>query len=65
MTKQLLAGAAAIVLMSGVGSAQTYRPALPPPPGTLVISAPPPPPIPVPARRQQLLRRALTVTTAN
>ena len=56
MTKQLLAGAAAIVLMSGVGSAQTYRPALPPPPGTLVISAPRRPPIPVPARRQQLLR---------
>jgi hypothetical protein len=34
MTKHLLAGVAAVVLMSGVALAQTYPPAPPPPPGT-------------------------------
>lgn len=43
MTKHLLAGAAALVLMSGVASAQVYPPAPPPPPGTMVVPAPPPP----------------------
>jgi hypothetical protein len=33
MTKHLLAGVAAIVLMSGIASAQTYPPAPPPMPG--------------------------------
>jgi hypothetical protein len=46
MIKHLLTGAAAIVLMSGVASAQTYPPAPPPPPGTVVIPVPPPPPVP-------------------
>ena len=41
MTKHLLAGLAAFVLMSGVASAQTYPPAPP-----LMPNAPPPPPIP-------------------
>jgi len=47
MTKHLLAGVAAVALISGVAFAQVYPPAPPPPPpGTLVIPAPPPPPIP-------------------
>src|SRR5215472_10387016 len=46
MTKHLLAGGAAVALISGVAFAQVYPPAPPPPPGTLVIPAPPPPPIP-------------------
>jgi hypothetical protein len=47
MTKHLLAGAAAVVLMSGVASAQTYPPApLPPPPGTMVAPAVPVVPVP-------------------
>jgi len=45
MTKHLLAGVAAAVLISGVAFAQIYPP--PPPPGTVVVPAPPPPP-PVP-----------------
>ena len=51
MTKHLLAGVAAVVLLSGVAMAQTY-PAPPPPPGTVVMPAAPPapavPPPPVP-----------------
>jgi hypothetical protein len=46
MTKHLLAGVAAVGLMSGVAFAQVYPPAPPPPPGTVVVPAPPPPPIP-------------------
>src|SRR5215510_945956 len=46
LPKHLLAGVAAIGLLSGVAFAQVYPPAPPPPPGTLVIPAPPPPPIP-------------------
>ena len=43
MTKHLLAGVAAAVLISGVASAQVYPPAPPPPPGAVVVPAPPPP----------------------
>ncbi len=39
MTKQLLAGVAAVILMSGVASAQTYPPASPP--GTPIPEIPP------------------------
>jgi len=39
MTKHLLAGVAAVVLMSGVASAQTYPPA--PPPATPIPEIPP------------------------
>jgi hypothetical protein len=46
MIKHLLAGAAALGLLSGVASAQGYPPAPPPPPGTVVVPAPPPPPFP-------------------
>jgi len=46
MTKHLLAGVAAAVLISGVASAQLYPPAPPPPPGAVVVPAPPPPPFP-------------------
>ena len=46
MTKHLLAGVAAAVLISGVASAQVYPPAPPPPPGAVVVPAPPPPPVP-------------------
>jgi hypothetical protein len=46
ITKHLLAGAAAVALMSGVAFAQTYPPAPPPPPGTTVIPVPPPAPLP-------------------
>src|SRR5260370_3239507 len=47
MTKHLLAGVAAVVLMSGVASAQTYPPAPPPPapPGTTVMPVAPPAPL--------------------
>jgi hypothetical protein len=45
MTKPLLGGVVAAVLISGVASAQVYLPALPPPPGTVVVPAPPPPPV--------------------
>jgi hypothetical protein len=45
MTNHLLAGVAAVGLMSGAAFAQVYPPA-PPPPGTVVIPAPPPPLIP-------------------
>ena len=38
MTKNLLAGVAAVVLMSGIASAQTYPPA----PGTPIPQMPPP-----------------------
>jgi hypothetical protein len=48
MIKQLLAGAAAVGLLSGVALAQTYPPAPPPPPGTIVTPAVPVPPVPVP-----------------
>ena len=48
MTRQLLAGVAAVGLMSGVASAQTYPPAPPPPPGTIVTPAFPPAPVLVP-----------------
>jgi hypothetical protein len=44
MTKHLLAGVAAVGLMTGVAFAQTYPPA--PPRDTLVIPAPPSPPVP-------------------
>jgi hypothetical protein len=37
MTKHLLAGVAAAVLISGVASAQVYPPAPPPPPGAVVV----------------------------
>ena len=50
MTKHLLAGVTAAVLISGVASAQIYPPAPPPPPGTVVVPAPSPPP-PVPGAR--------------
>ncbi len=46
MTKHLLAGVAAAVLISGVASAQLYPPGPPLPPGTVVVPAPPPPPFP-------------------
>jgi hypothetical protein len=46
MTKHLLAGVAAAVLISGVASAQLYPPAPPLPPGTVVVPGPPPPPFP-------------------
>jgi hypothetical protein len=46
MSKHLLAGVAAIVLMSGVASAQTYPPAPPAPPGTTVMPVIPPAPVP-------------------
>lgn len=46
MIKHVLAGVAALGLMSGAAFAQTYPPAPPPPPGTVVIPAPPPPPVP-------------------
>lgn len=51
MTKHLLAGAAATVLMSGVALAQTYPPAPPPPvpPPPLVAPAPVAPPVVPPA----------------
>jgi hypothetical protein len=42
MTKHLLAGVTAAVLISGMASAQIYPPA--PPPGAVVAPAPPPPP---------------------
>jgi hypothetical protein len=45
MTKHLLAGVAAVVLMSGVASAQTYPPAPPPTPGVPIA---PPPGTPIP-----------------
>jgi hypothetical protein len=48
MTKQLLAGVAATVLISGVASAQLYAPSPPAPPGAVVVPAPPPPPVAVP-----------------
>jgi hypothetical protein len=52
MTKYLLAGMAAVVLMSGVASAQTYPPAPPPPPGITVAPvapvAPAPPAVGIP-----------------
>jgi hypothetical protein len=50
MIKQLLAGVAAFVLMSGMALAQTYPPAPPPPPppGTIVTPAVPVAPVPVP-----------------
>ena len=47
MIKHLLAGAAAIVLMSGVASAQVYPPAPPPyPPAPPPIAVAPPAPVP-------------------
>jgi hypothetical protein len=46
MTKHLLAGVAAAVLISGVAFAQVYPYAPPPPPGTVVVPAPPPPSLP-------------------
>jgi hypothetical protein len=49
MSKQLLAAMAAVALMSGVASAQTYPPAPHPPPGTTVMPVIPPAPAPVPA----------------
>ena len=45
MTKHLLAGVAAAVLISGAAFAQPYPPA-PPPPGAVVVPAPPPIPVP-------------------
>jgi hypothetical protein len=45
MSKHLLTAVAAIALMSGVASAQTYPPA-PPPPGTTVMPVVPPAPLP-------------------
>ena len=48
MNKHLLAAVAAIGLMSGVASAQTYPPAPPPPPGTTVMPVIPPAPVPGP-----------------
>ena len=52
MTKHLLAGVAAAVLISGAASAQPYPPAPPPPPpppGAVVVPAPPPVPVPGPS----------------
>jgi hypothetical protein len=48
MTKHLLAGAAAVVLMSGVASAQIYPPAPPPtyPPAPPPMPVAPPAPVP-------------------
>jgi hypothetical protein len=48
MTKHLLAGMAAVGLISGVALAQTYPPAPPPPPGAIVTPAVPVAPVPVP-----------------
>jgi hypothetical protein len=45
MTKHLLAGVAAAVLIVGTAFAQVY----PPPRDTLVVPAPPPPPLPSPS----------------
>ena len=49
MTNHLLAGVAAVVLMSGVSSAQTYPPAPPPPVGPPPIPGAPPAPLPGPS----------------
>ncbi len=46
MSKHLLGGVAAIALISGVASAQTYPPAPPAPPGTTVMPVIPPAPVP-------------------
>jgi hypothetical protein len=48
MIKQLLAGVAAAVFMSGAAFAQVYAPSPPAPPGTVVVPAPTPPPVAVP-----------------
>ena len=56
MTKHLLAGVAAVALISGVAFAQVYPPAPPPPPGTVLVPAPPPPPI-----RRRLAARSVTL----
>ena len=56
MIKQLLAGVAAVGLMSGIAFAQTYPPAPGPPPGTIVTPAVPVAPVPVP-------RTSTTTTT--
>jgi hypothetical protein len=49
MTKQLLAGVAAAVLISGAAFAQVYAPSPPAAPGALVVPAPPPVPLPGPS----------------
>jgi hypothetical protein len=49
MTNHLLAGVAAVVLMSGVSSAQTYPPAPPPPVAPPPIPGAPPAPLPGPS----------------
>ena len=46
MTKYLLVGAVAAVLIPGAAFAQTYPPAPPPPPGAVVMPAPPAAPVP-------------------
>lgn len=45
MTKHLMTGVAAAVLISGAAFAQIYAPP-PPPPGTVVVPAPPPSSVP-------------------
>jgi len=63
MTKHLLAGVAAVILMSGVASAQSYLPAppVPYPPPTLPY---PPPPVPV-APQSAVPESGTSTTTVN
>jgi len=63
MTKYLLAGVAAAVLISGVASAQVYAPAPPPPPGAVVVPAPPPPPAMVIVQPPPIAVPGTTTTT--
>lgn len=66
MTKHLLAGAAATVLLSGVAFAQTYPPAPPPPvaPPPLVAPAPIAPPVVPPAPAGSSSSTTTTITPA-
>src|SRR5437763_6705421 len=49
MTKHLLAAVAAVVLMSGVASAQTFPPYPPAPPPPVPVAPPAPAPLPGPS----------------
>lgn len=63
MIKSLLAGMAAVGLMSGIALAQIYPPA-PPPPGTILTPAVPvaPAPVPVPVPSRSTSTTTTTVT---
>ena len=63
MTKHLLAGVAAAVLISGAVFAQVYAPAPPPPPGAVVVPAPPPPPAMVIVQPPPIAVPGTTTTT--